>query len=125
MRKQYHLRPGPQGLRAWDVHRLIELTEHLPVRQVPLSAIQELDEPYWFAEGGIEPTCRAVAEHACLMAEADLCYPVILSSNGRVMDGMHRIAKAAMQGEAYILAVQFEHDPEPHYVGVHPDDLPY
>ncbi|MGQ5524399.1 hypothetical protein ACUHMQ_14225 [Chitinimonas sp. PSY-7] len=125
MRKQYHFRPGERGLLAWDVHRMIELTKHLPVRQVSLDAIQELDEPYWFGEGSEAPTCRVVAEHAQLIAEADLQYPVILSSDGRVMDGMHRIAKAVIQGRSCIDAVQFEQDPEPHFVEVHPDDLPY
>ncbi len=34
--KQYHFRPGPQGLRAWDVHRLIALAESLPIEEVLL-----------------------------------------------------------------------------------------
>ena len=34
-------------------------------------------------------------EHIHLMDAADLAYPIILSSAGRVMDGMHRVAKSA------------------------------
>jgi hypothetical protein len=30
--------------------------------------------------------------------EADLAFPIILSSDGRVMDGMHRVTKAATEG---------------------------
>jgi hypothetical protein len=41
------------------------------------------------------------------------------------MDGMHRAAKAVMQNIANLPAKQFSQDPEPDYVGVHPDDLPY
>ena len=44
MRRQYHFRPGPESLRAWDVDRLVALTEPLPVIQVPVAAIRELDE---------------------------------------------------------------------------------
>ena len=44
LRRQYHFRPGPNGLRAWDVHRLIRLSRGLPVQAVPLADIAELDE---------------------------------------------------------------------------------
>ena len=57
--------------------------------------------------------------------EADLSVPIILSSNGTVMDGMHRIAKAVLQDKNDIEAVQFEKDPEPDHVGLSPEELPY
>ena len=125
MRKQYHFRPSPRGLQAWDVDRLVALTKNLPRFQVRLTAIRELDEPYWFSSGNGDATSRAVIEHARFMAEADLGFPIILSSDGRVMDGMHRVGKALLSGLASIEAVQFQHDPEPDYVGVEPEDLPY
>jgi len=59
------------------------------------------------------------------MLDCDLAFPVILSSDGRVMDGMHRICKALLQGQNDIEAVRFDHDPEPDYIGVDPDELPY
>ena len=124
MRKQYHFRPGPNGLRAWDVDRLVKLAADLPVIEVPLVAIRELDEPYWF-DHGYAPTCRAVAEHAQLINEADLGFPIILSADGRVMDGMHRVAKALIHNASSLPAKRFVQDPEPDYVGVAPDDLPY
>lgn len=49
MRKQYHLRPSPIGLLAWDVDRLIDLAAHFPRVEVPLGAIRELDELFWFS----------------------------------------------------------------------------
>ncbi len=60
-----------------------------------------------------------------LIKETDLNYPIILSSDGRVMDGMHRVAKALLEGQETIEAVQFSQDPKPEYKDVHPDDLPY
>jgi len=125
MRAQYHFRVSPQGLRAWDVRRLAELARSLAPERVPLSSIRELDEPYWSNEGTRQLTCRDVAGHARLIFACDLAFPVILSSDGRVMDGMHRICKALLEGLGEIEAVRFERDPEPDYVGVHPDDLPY
>lgn len=125
MRKQYHFRPSDRGLLAWDVDRLIALSEDLPRRAVPLDAIDELDETYWFGGEGDQPTCRAVIAHARLIEQADLQYPIILSASGRVMDGMHRVGKALMNGHKTIDAVQFDTDPTPDYVGRQPEELPY
>jgi hypothetical protein len=121
MRKQYHFRPGPTGPRAWDVDRLVALANHLQPQLAPIATVRELDEAYW----GESMTPRTLAEHARLIAEADLAYPVILSSDGRVMDGMHRVVKALMRGETDILAVRFAVDPLPDFEGVNPADLPY
>ncbi len=125
MRPQYHFRQSPQGLRAWNVHRLVEVSSTLPRERVPLTTIRELDEPFWFGETTKPITCRQIAEHARLIRDCDLAFPIILSCDGRVMDGMHRICKALLEGLSDIEAVRFLHDPEPDYVGVHPDDLPY
>ena len=125
MRAQYHFRQSPQGLRAWNVHRLVELSSTLPRERIPLSVIRELDEPYWDGDPTKSITCRQIAEHARLIRDCDLAFPIILSSDGRVMDGMHRICKALVEGLNDIEAVRFLQDPEPDYVGLHPDALPY
>lgn len=123
MRKQYYFQTSDQGLLAWDVDRLVALTKHLPRLQVQLTNIRELDEAF---HSDNEPsTWRAIVEHVRLMNKADLNFPIILSAEGRVMDGMHRVAKAVLLGHTTIEAVQFAHDPEPDYVGVTPEELPY
>lgn len=94
------------------------------MREVSLTEIRELDEPYWYSVEA-KPTCRDIAEHARMIEEADLAWPIILSSDKRVMDGMHRVLKALNLGQSTIRAVIFEVDPEPDYVDVQPDDLPY
>jgi hypothetical protein len=97
-------------------------------RTYPLFAFRflrgELNEPFWYKLGSI-PTCRSIAEHAKLINETDLTHPIILSSDGHVMDGMHRAAKAVMQNRNELPAKRFIKDPEPDYVGLGPDDLPY
>ena len=125
LRVQYHFRPGPDGLRAWHVHRLIRLSRALPVQQVPLAEIRELDENWWFAHGDAVPTPRAIVEHVRLMDAVDLRWPVILSADGGVMDGMHRVAQALRLGHTHIAAVRFAIDPPPDHVGVEPDALDY
>ena len=93
--------------------------------EVPLESISELDEPFWFSGGSETATCRAVADHARLILGTDLQHPIILSADGRVMDGMHRVAKAYLEGRATIPAVRLEFAPEPDFVGVDEDALPY
>jgi len=123
MRKQYYFRPSNQGLLSWDVDRLVELTRDLPRKSVFLTEIRELDEA-WFGDGE-RPTWRAMIEHIRLIEQADLAFPIILSANGDVMDGRHRVAKAALQERLVIEAVQFAEDPAPDHVGLGPTDLPY
>lgn len=123
MRKQYYFRPSPRGLLAWDVDRLVQLSREFPVRAVPLAEIRELDSPMF---GEDEPaTWRSFAAHCRLVQEAELKYPIIRAADGAVMDGMHRVTKALVEGRATIDAVQFAADPEPDYVGRRPDELPY
>jgi hypothetical protein len=123
VRKQYYFRRSDHGLLAWDVDRLIQLTSRLPRKIVSLDQIRELDEE-WFGEDE-RPTWRALLGHVRLIEEADLSYPIILSATGAVMDGMHRVAKAMLDGRRAIEAVQFDEDPEPDHVGLGPHDLPY
>ena len=82
-------------------------------------------KPYWFGNGSDPPTCRAIVDHARLIEQADLRFPIILSADGAVMDGMHRVAKALLKGHSEIEAVRFAHDPAPDFVGIDPDQLPY
>ncbi len=125
MRKQYHFRPSPNGFHAWDVDRLIRLSAGFEARETPLEDIRELDEDYWFAGSAATPTCRRIVEHIRLTNEADLRFPVILCAQGRIMDGMHRVAKALLENRSAILSVRFARTPEPDYTDVTPDQLSY
>ena len=125
MRKQYHFRPTENGTLIWNVDRLVKLSAGFPVIDIPVHSIQELDKTFWFDANDSLPTCRRIAQHAKLITETDLKYPIILSKCGEVMDGMHRVCKAFIEGRELIKAVQFVVDPEPDYVNVSPDDLPY
>ena len=125
MRKQYHFRPYPKGYYAWDFDRFVELTKNYNRQWVKIETIQEIDQTYWFGDKHDKPTCRAIVGHMRLIKETDINYPIILSSDGRLMDGMHRVAKALLEGQKTIEVVHFSQDPEPDYIDVLPDDLPY
>ncbi|MDF1684215.1 MAG: hypothetical protein P1U36_06115 [Legionellaceae bacterium] len=118
-------RASKEGLLAWDVDKLIEDSSNLLIKKVVLTDIRELDECFWYDLGGSHPTCRNIVEHAKLIQETDLQYPIILSKDGRVMDGMHRVCKALLKGLKTIKAVQFNNDIPPDFVGINPEQLPY
>jgi hypothetical protein len=124
MRKQYNFRPSKNGLDAWDVEILIKASGDLPVKNVALDSISDVDTDFWF-KFGPTPTVRRIIDQIRLIQEVDLSYPIILGSDGRVMDGMHRIARAILDGHSTIKAVQFVVDPEPDYRDCSPEDLPY
>jgi hypothetical protein len=121
VRTQYHAQPSAGGVDAWDVARLIELSRNLPVEQVALESLGQIDSVYW-----TEPfTVRKLAEHVRLVQEVDRGYPIILAADGRVMDGMHRVVRALLDGDEAIAAVRFAVTPEPDYRDCRLADLPY
>lgn len=124
VRKQYHFWPGEQGFDAWDVDRLIELSRDLPEYEIPLDAIADVDTDYWF-NGTDTPTVRRMVEHMQWVRDVDTSYPIILGADGRVMDGMHRIVRALLDGRSTISAVQFPVSPEPDFRNCSPRHLPY
>lgn len=124
MRKQYHFRQVGEDTYIWDVHRLVELSQNFPIIEIPLVDIQELKEAYWFPD--THPTTQEIIDHIQLVQDAELKYPIILcADDGRVMDGMHRVAKAKLQGLVTIQAVKFTNTPQPDFINVNADDLDY
>src|SRR5262249_51227037 len=106
-----HSRLTSEGRVVWFVERLWYLARELPLQQIPIDQIPEFDQNCWFGPTA-PPTCRTVADHARRIFEADLRYPVILSAEGYLMDGGHRIAKAYLLNMREVPVVQFLLDPE-------------
>jgi hypothetical protein len=125
VRKQYFFKPNGSGFDAWDVDHLVELSADLPVEQVALASISEIDSVYWFGSDGAPATVRVLVRHMELVDAADLSHPVILGADGQLMDGMHRVAKALLSGRSTVLAVQFTRQPDPDHTNVRPEDLSY
>jgi hypothetical protein len=114
--------PGPAGHwvslgeRAWQIETIWEAARGLAVEQVAIETISEVDEDCWFGGGGGAPTVRAVTQHARSMMQADPTLPVILASDGQVLDGMHRIARALLDGRPTVPAQRLPADPEPDWL---------
>lgn len=101
------------GNRAWYVETIWRAAASCPVEDALVNAIKELDEDCWFEGNGTVPTVRAVADHASQINEADLERPIILSSDGHVLDGMHRVARALLDGHQTVKVQRLPADPAP------------
>lgn len=128
MRKQYHFWAAGSGsglLDAWDVDGLIAKSADLPIDHLDVASVSELDTNYWSDGTGTSRTVRQIIEHARLVLDVDVQYPVILGSDGRVMDGMHRIARALLEGRSNVTSRRFPVTPPPDFVDVRPEELVY
>ncbi len=125
MRQQYHFKKVGEDVYIWDVNKLLAEHPDIPVVKVPLDSIAELHEPYWYSAEGDSPTCASVAKHSVLIEQANLNFPILLHSDGSVMDGMHRVCKAYNQGLEEIESVRLPITPPPDYINVSADELPY
>lgn len=114
--KQYHFWPNGDAFDAWDVDRLVPLGQGLPLEEVSLDEISELDDVYWFHDEH-RATVRNVLAHTRLILDADTSYPILLGPDGRVIDGMHRIARALLSGAPTLTAARLPVMPPPDYTG--------
>lgn len=60
-----------------------------------------------------------------MIQDANLSYPIILCADRRVMDGMHRVAKAQLLNQKMIQAAQFKETPSSYFMNINEDDLEY
>jgi hypothetical protein len=98
----------------WSVERLWELARDLPVESVPLKQFEtrlaNSSIHFWAKE---LPTGLEIADHFSHLLRVDLEYPIILTPDGTVMDGFHRLIKAWALGHETIRVVRFSGLPEP------------
>lgn len=112
-------------LRIWDVQRLRRLSLGLPIVPTEVETLPCLDRVGWYGEpvhcGRL--TIREVAEHARRIEAVDFSDPVILSAEGFVFDGFHRLAYALVHKVEVIPVRQFVENPEPDRVNAMPSWL--
>ena len=123
MRQQYHIRQVGEDTHVWDVNRLLRLHANVPTQAVALSQIAEIQQAYWFPN--THPTTADIVEHMRLVEAADLAYPILMDAEGKLMDGMHRVAKALLAGHSHIHAQLLPQTPAQDYINVDVDSLPY
>lgn len=102
---------------TWFAKRLWSLSAGLPEFDYEVALFNGFDEDFWFGDR-IKPTINKVIEHSEKIQHADYNYPIILSEDGKIMDGVHRIIRAHLEGRKTIRAVRFEKNPEPDIINM-------
>lgn len=125
MRQQYHFRKYGNDTYIWNVNKLLEMANSLPTLEVNLESITEFNQAYWYDLGGATPSCDNIVEHIKLINQCDLSYPILLCHQGKLIDGMHRVCKAHLQGHSKIKAVRLPEYIEPHHINIDADQLTY
>ena len=91
--------------KEWSIARLVELSKKLEVFEAPLRA---MDIRYNFNWSMLDAVM-----HVQAVLDADLSYPIILSAEGVIFDGRHRVMKALLEGRDTVKAVRFDENPIP------------
>lgn len=93
--------------KVWESSTLFQAAKGLEPYDLQLSA---LDLSAQFASSN---TVALFLYQMKRVQESDLSYPIIQAPDGWIMDGLHRIVKAILQGESTIKAVRLPVLPEP------------
>lgn len=99
--------------RQWSLDYIWKITKDFPIKQIKVSHLW--DERYaeawcWQHENEVINN-DFFLHHMQRVLKADLSYPIILSEEELIFDGVHRLMKAKYLGLEYINCVQFIQDP--------------
>ena len=88
-------------------------THKHPVKKIPVESLKgQLSQPVWGEWSPMDvierPGLKRWAEDAQRIKDADLSYPIIVTSKGTIVDGYHRAAKALATGATEIKAQVFD-----------------
>lgn len=96
-----------QDNKAWSVARLIKLTEDIDPIDVPVAILSRW---YWPWEDNFK--LDDFISHVKRVQESDLSIPILIAPDGSIVDGMHRICKAVLNGDTTIKAKYISKLPE-------------
>ena len=102
--------PNP---RQWDLQTLWDKSKALPIKQIKVSELWDTRyKNAWCWQHEDETVNNQFfLHHMRRVLNADLKYPIILSEENYIFDGVHRLMKAKHLGLEHIEYVQFEKDP--------------
>ncbi|MBC7869992.1 MAG: hypothetical protein H7Y09_04075 [Chitinophagaceae bacterium] len=102
-----------ENLYYWKAVTLWKLAESMPIEHIPLESFDWTNENFQCEALSSPPLWRDIGDHAKRIFAADLQYPIVMSAEGHVMDGMHRILKCYAFGLPTVKAVRFTTNPPP------------
>ena len=95
---------------VWKTNSLIKATSNFPIFQYDITKIN-IDELLRWKLVNL----RDYLNHYQRVVMADLSNPIILRSDGYIMNGWHRVIKALFENKKTLPARQFKTDPEPDF----------
>ena len=90
----------------WYVQDLWEASEDLEIFEIPLMAINMSCSRY------LADSIHDLAWQMKRVINTDLSYPILLTPDGSICDGVHRVTKATYLGKTTIKAKRFKNMPQ-------------
>lgn len=101
------------GRSVWNVAELWKAVEGMPVHHMPVELfVGQLQGTCW-TQGDEHVTPNWVLRHTRRIIGADLGFPIIIDSEGIILDGIHRLCKAVIEGRATIAVQRLVPLPKP------------
>ena len=90
--------------KRWSVPGLIQhaKAQKLEVFDLPIAHVN-----FDINMGGEPVTMYELAEHTIRLQKTDLSYPILMSPLGQIMDGWHRLIRAAVEGRESLPCQRF------------------
>jgi len=112
------------GIRKyWLVDELWENAKELPVEYMPVEAlVGQLNGTCW-TDGDEDVTPQWVLGHTRRILKADLNYPILINSENMILDGIHRLCKAVIEGKVEVAVQRIDPLPTPTF-STSVDDAP-
>ena len=101
--------------RTWNLKDIWKITEKFDVQKISVEMLwNERYAKAWCWQHEDEKIDNEFfLHHMERVGKADLSYPIILSEEGLIFDGVHRLMKAKYLGLEYVACVKFSKDPVP------------
>ena len=99
--------------RNWDLLNLWKTTKDFEVKEISVNHLwdQRYSKIFCWLEPEEQVTNLFFLHHMKRVLKANLDYPIILSEENYILDGVHRLMKAKHLGISTIKYVKFEKDP--------------
>ena len=101
--------------RQWNLKTIWELSEDLEIAQIEVNQLWDTrySRAWCWQQNDEEINNLFFLHHLNRVMHADLNYPIILSEENYILDGVHRLMRAKYLGLKSISFVRFTKDPTP------------
>ena len=113
MTTQFEGHTYSDGKAVWTVEELWLAADGLPVELMRVELFVEQLEGTCWTHTGTEASPNWVLEHTRRILDADMDFPIIIDKGGIVLDGIHRLCKAVLEGREFVSVQRLVQMPSP------------